>query len=92
MQVCSTQSRILGINYYARGYQTGPGKIEAVINLELPKDKKYVRQFLSMVQYYRALFPNHSDILAPLTELTKVGPTKMASPNGLHLTPINFNK
>ena len=67
MQVFSTQSRILGINYYARGYQTGHTSFEEVINIERPKDKKQVSQFLGMVQYYRDLWPKRSEILAPLT-------------------------
>ena len=32
-----------------------------------------------MVQYYRDLWPKRSDILAPLTELTKGGPTDKSS-------------
>ena len=35
-----------------------------------------MRQFLGTVQYYRDLWPNFSEILELLTELTKVGPTK----------------
>ena len=68
---------MLGINYYAKGYQTVPKKTpKEIINLELPKDKKQVSQFLGMVKYYRDLCPNRSDILAPLTELNKGVPTK----------------
>ena len=33
-------------------------------------------QFLGMVQNYRDLCPKRSEILAPLTQLTKIGPTK----------------
>ena len=32
-----------------------------------------------MVQYYRDLWPKSSEILAPLMELTKCGPTKNGS-------------
>ena len=77
MQVCSTQSRILGIHYYARGYQTGPEKIIAIINIERPKDKK---KFLCMVQYYCDLWPKRIGILAPLKEWTKCVPTKTSPP------------
>ena len=76
MQVRSTQSRILGINYYARRYHTGLKKLDAFINLERSKDEKQVRQFLGMVQPYRVLWPKYSEILAPPTELTKGGSTK----------------
>ena len=83
VQVHITQSRILGIHYYARGYQIGPKKTEAIINLERAKDKKYAMQFLGMVQFYRSLWPKRSEILEPLTELTKGGPTNISPPNGL---------
>ena len=79
MKDCSTQSRIIGTYYYTRGYKTGPQKTEAVINLERPKDKKQGRKFLGMVQYYSNLWQKRSEILAPLTELTKVVPTKNGS-------------
>ena len=92
MQVHITQSRILGINYYERGYQTGPEKIKAVINLERPKDIKQVRWFLGMVQHYRDLWTKHSEILAPFAELTKYGTTKMSPSNGLQLALRYFNK
>ena len=45
-----------------------PPKIEAVINIERLKDKKQVRQFLGMVQYYRDLCTKRSEILVLLTE------------------------
>ena len=68
MQYHSTQSIILGVHNYAGGYRPPPPKIEAVINIERPKDKKQVRQFLGMVQYYRDLWTKRSEILVLLTE------------------------
>ena len=54
--------------------------------------RKKVRQFLAMVQDYCYLWPKRSEILALLKELTKGVPTKMASSNGLQLSPIHLNK
>ena len=59
-----------------RGYQNGPKKTETVVNTETSKDEKQVREFLGMVQYYRDLWPNCSEILALLRELAKGGPAK----------------
>jgi hypothetical protein len=64
----------LGYIITREGVKPDPKKIKAIIDLERPRDKKQVRQFLGMVQYYRDLWPNRSEILAPLTELTKGGP------------------
>ena len=50
------------------GINPPPPQIKAVINIELPKDKKQVRQFLGMVQYYRDLWTKRSEILVLLTE------------------------
>ena len=37
-----------------------PKQIEAIINLERPKNKTQVGKFLGMIQYYRSLWPNLS--------------------------------
>jgi hypothetical protein len=64
----------LGYIITREGVKPDPKQIKAIIDLERPRDKKQVRQFLGMVQYYRDLWPKRSEILAPLTELTKGGP------------------
>ena len=57
----------LGYIITREGIKPDPRKTESVINIERPKDKKQVRRFLGMVQYYRDLWPKRSEILAPLT-------------------------
>ena len=69
-----------------------PEKIKAIINLESPKDKKQARQLKGMVQYYRDLWPKRSEILTPLTEFSKGGPTKTTTLNGIQLAPRHFDK
>ena len=44
-------------------------------------------QFLGILKYYRELWPKRSEILAPLTELTKSGPTNIPPSNGIQLAP-----
>ena len=66
----------LGYIITREGIKLDPKKSEAIINIERPKDKKQPRKFLGMSQYYRDLWTECSDILAPLMELTKGVPTK----------------
>ena len=76
MKVCSTQEAFLGYIITQECIKTEPKTSEAIIHIELPKDKKQVIQLLGMVQYYRDVWLKCSEILAPIIELTKGGPTK----------------
>ena len=46
-------------------------RIEAILNIPVPQTKKLWRSFIGMANYYRAYIPNMSQILIPLTNLTK---------------------
>ena len=46
-------------------------KVEAIVNLEAPKNVKQVRSFIGAVTFYREMFPKRSHILAPLYKLTE---------------------
>ena len=48
-----------------------PKKGEAIVNLEAPTAVKQVRKFIGMVSFYRDMWRKRSDVLAPLTRLTK---------------------
>lgn len=61
----------LGYIITKEGVKPNPNKVQAIIDLQRPSTKTEVRHFLGMVQYYRDLWPRRSEILAPLTELTK---------------------
>ena len=50
-------------------------KVNTIIQLEPPKNIKQLRSFLGMVTYYRNMWPCHSHILSPLTDLLKT-PTR----------------
>ena len=51
------------------GIQPVPKKVEAIHNIATPQNKKDVRKFVGMVNYYRDMWIRRSDILAPLTKL-----------------------
>ena len=68
----------LGYIITLEGIKPEPKKLEAVINIEHPKDKYQVSQFLSMVQYYSDLWTKRSDILAPLGNWLSVDLQKIA--------------
>ena len=52
------------------GVQPVPKKVEAIHNIAPPKNKKELRGFIGMVNYYRDMWIRRSDTLAPLTALT----------------------
>ena len=45
-------------------------KVSAILNIDIPKTRKQLRRFIGMINYYRDMWPQRSDILAPLTALT----------------------
>ena len=61
----------LGYIITKEGIKPNPKKIQAILDLQRPTDKTEVRHFVGMVQYYRDLWPRRSEILIPLTNLTK---------------------
>ena len=44
-------------------------KVEAIMSLPVPKDRKALMRFLGMAGYYRRFVPNFADLSAPLTDL-----------------------
>ena len=50
---------------------TDRGKIAAILDMPIPSTKKLWRSFIGMANYYRAHIPNLSELLIPLTDLTK---------------------
>ena len=47
-------------------------KVEAITNLAPPTNRKGVRRFIGLVNYYRDMWGGQSEILSPLTALTSV--------------------
>ena len=60
----------LGYHVTCDGFMTIPKKVEAIQTLAVPKTHKQLRQFISMINFYRGMWQKCSEILAPLTALT----------------------
>ena len=48
-------------------------KVDAILKLDRPQNIRDVRSFIGAVTFYRELFPQRSDVLQPLHELTAKG-------------------
>ena len=47
-----------------------PKKVQAIKNIATPTNKRQLRRFIGMVNYYRDMWVRRSETLAPLTTLT----------------------
>ena len=47
-----------------------PKKVEAIQALAVQKTRKQLRQFIGMINFYRDMWKNRSELFAPLTALT----------------------
>ena len=60
----------LGYWITRKGIQPVAKKIDAIHNIDTPKNRKQLRRFIGIINYYRDMWVRRSDILAPLTALT----------------------
>ena len=60
----------LGYHVTRDGVMPIPKKVEAIQALTVPKTRKQLRQFIGMINFYRDMWQNRSDLLVPLTALT----------------------
>ena len=65
-----TSLEYLGYWVTKDGIQPLPKKVAALQNIAAPKNRKELRSFIGMINYYRDVWIRRSDILAPLTALT----------------------
>ena len=59
----------LGYWLTRNGIQPQPKKVEVILRLSPPKDKRQLRHFLGMINYYRDMWRRRSHYSAPLTGL-----------------------
>ena len=71
-QWARTEVIYLGHLISGDGIKPNPGKITAVQNFPVPKNKAEVRTFLGLASYYRRFIDNFASIAKPSTELTKL--------------------
>ena len=60
----------LGYHVTRDGVMPIPKKVEAIQSLAVPKNCKQLRQFIGMINFYRDMWKNRSELLALLTALT----------------------
>ena len=68
---CVGQVDYLGYTITRSGIKPQLKKLQAIINLSVPQTVKEVRSILGLIQYYRDVWRHRSDILTPLTDLTR---------------------
>lgn len=59
-------------------------KVDNILNISRPQNKKQMRSFLGTIGYYRKFVPNFSAMAAPLTDMTRKG-----SPAQLDWSPVH---
>lgn len=68
---CLPELKYLGYVVDKYGLHPDPGKVEAILNISVPRNVSEVRRFIGTASWYRRFIPNFATILAPLTNLTK---------------------
>jgi transposase InsO family protein len=69
---CAVEIEYLGFWITRHGVRPMTNKIDAIQNIAPPNNRKQLRRFIGMVNYYRDMWIRRSDLLAPLTALTSV--------------------
>ena len=67
---CQTELEYLGYWITRKGIRPLNKKVDAILNIEKPTTRRQLRRFIGMVNYYRDMWPQRSELLAPLTSLT----------------------
>ena len=67
---CTGETEYLGYWITRDGVQPMPKKVHAIMKIAEPTNKKQLRGFIGLVNYYRDMWIRRSHILAPLARLT----------------------
>ncbi|KAE9353677.1 hypothetical protein PF008_g4888 [Phytophthora fragariae] len=67
---CMTEVEYLGYRITREGKEPVRKKRDAILNLARPRNIRDLRRFIGMVNYYKDMWRNRSELLAPLTALT----------------------
>ena len=68
---CVHKAEFLGFVLTCQGVHPQVNKVEAVMKILPPLNVKQVHSFISMINYYKDHIPHCSELLSPLTSLTK---------------------
>ena len=60
----------LGYTLTAEGIKPQAKKIQAIQQIAIPRNKKELRRFLGMINYYRDMLPNKTALCQPLHRFT----------------------
>ncbi|MGH7974544.1 MAG: RNase H-like domain-containing protein, partial [bacterium] len=67
---CQTEVEYLGFWITREGIQPLPRKVDAMIKIARPRNRKQLRSFIGLVNFYRDMWRHRSGILAPLSKAT----------------------
>ncbi|MGH7974471.1 MAG: reverse transcriptase domain-containing protein [bacterium] len=67
---CQTEVEYLGFWITRDGIQPLPRKVDAIMRIARPANRKQLRSFIGLVNYYRDMWRHRSAILAPLSKAT----------------------
>ena len=67
---CTNELEYLGYVINRQGIRPKVKKVEAILQIEPPKNRKTLRSFIGMVNFYRDVWPQRAHILAPLSKMT----------------------
>ncbi len=85
---CALEIEYLGYVLTRDGIKPQSNKVQAILAINLPTGVKQLRHFLGMIQYYRDLWAQRSNMLTPLTSLVgECGQTKTTRAKGTKKIP-----
>jgi hypothetical protein len=70
---CAIEAKFLGFLLSQQGVKPQVKKVKAIVMIATPKTVKQVHSFIAMIHYYKGHIPCCSNLLTPLTALTKIG-------------------